>query len=370
MVLQKHLVREANSGLDKIKVKLHYLTISASSFDGKSKESPFRYMKVGLNKGHTQKTYKMIGYTRSINKTHITVLYGKKENVKKAKKKTNIIICIAYPDPETLYELLNYLNNPKIRSIEYAIDFYCKSPQAVSNMFNILRRYLFFPYWTGKIGLKGGSYEHPWDRPDRNRVYFVENNSGRDVATEGEYFRKNSVKCYERGDTKSKKKDQAGVPYWERKDLNRVRFRELNKGDSCYLSKLGLINLADFIANPKFREMLLNRFSFSVFKGGEYIANPEDKTRLPREHEDYNAPDGTGNIECFMAECKRAIEEGKDPSKYRVNSNLMAPLMRKVQEAIKSAEEHWTAWSIGTGYAPEYYSQTPLNENKEFCKVA
>jgi hypothetical protein len=140
---------------------------------------------------------------------------------------------------DSTYDMLRYLRkslpNLKIYSLEYAIDLYCKNPEAVSDLFYLLRRYLYRR--NAKLTSMDGGKFYGWqdwlkDLRERNAVYYIEmgKKSGK------------HIKVYERGDDSKK---ISGTKEWHHKDVDRVRI-EFKLRRKAITDKYGLGTLKNY----------------------------------------------------------------------------------------------------------------------------
>ncbi len=318
--LQRRIVYQSINGVERIKCHIHRVRISAGSLKREACEN-ITFSPAFKNKTWGKKYYTSIMFIHGKNTEKATVHLGRHN--------PNIpmplyFIETSHSSPSFLLDLLSMFGSAKMSSVEYALDFYCKSPEAANALFYLLRRYCYFPRWSGKILTYGGEYVGWGDVPAENQVYKVFNKSKK---------RRNAVKVYERGPD-AKKRIKCSKPYWKRKDIDRVRleFTEKNKGNSCLLSRLGIREFQGFIKSPRFIRVFRNKFEFAVFTGKS----------LPNEFDDYNSPDKYGCCESFQAEYKAAKLKGINTSRSKVKSQLIPKsFLKRIQKAIRSGEKRW-----------------------------
>lgn len=232
------------------------------------------------------------------------------------------------PTPESLSALSDRLPFLKVSSAEYALDFMCKSPESVPLVHWLLRRYCYFPGYAGNVAAGGCVFKGIDEERIENSVSYFWNNPR---SLKG---KPNAVKSYERGHDDTRREKGDGTPWWHMNDVDRVRLEftmDGQRGDRA-LKKLGIKSIREFLHSPKMAEMLPGRFRFCAFKGS---------SNLPVEWGQYNELDASGGIECFHREYLAAKERGLNPGQYLVDSELMAPLMRKIHNALLRHDEQW-----------------------------
>jgi len=164
-------------------------------------------------------------------------------------------LSITNPTAETLAYLdkkFSHFEGSKIKvsSAEYTVDFYCKDPTSVSNLFYVFRRNYYCPH-AKSTSLKGGpfyGYSHEQDYSvDRqtNAVFFIDF-SRKHVTTPSK-----RVKFYERGSDKDRlHTDQ----FWPHNKCDRVRYEATIT--TKLLRKFSISFIKDFLTDPKFSELL------------------------------------------------------------------------------------------------------------------
>lgn len=230
----------------------------------------------------------------------------------------------ASPTPESLIELNRRVPDLVIRYVEYAVDFMCEEPEDVPYVHWLLRKYLWFPGYTGPVDAAGSPFKGVDDDRIENSVSYFWNN-GKEP---------NAVKIYERGPDKLKKIKEDGKPWWHMKDVDRVRLEFVftkNKG-KYHLKNQGIRLLEKFMMSPNMAAMLKDKFESCVFEG---------TTALPAEWEVYEQMDDSGGIESFHLERLYAENQGISTVDYRVNAKHMVPLMITVRKALEAYDKMW-----------------------------
>ena len=154
---------------------------------------------------------------------------------------------------EALWALYEDFPSLKVSSLEYAIDFFCDSPQSVNHLFYLLRRYMFFPY-AQATSMEGGEFLG-WNEPrTENAVYHV-------------HLGKNHAKIYERGNDDNGFDDRKG---WPHKNVNRVRL-EFTFGRP-FLVRNKIKSLRSLVKDAKFHRICSPRIQFKNFKASKPIS--------------------------------------------------------------------------------------------------
>jgi hypothetical protein len=153
-------------------------------------------------------------------------------------------------------ELKLMLPHLDITSVEYAVDFFCRSHDQVADLFFVFWLYLYFPRYAG-IRYVGGEFKGLWEDREENVVYKVG-----DVN-----------KIYERGhDNKRDGKK------WDHTDVDRVRVEFTIK--KHHLNKFQIENFSDFVSSPRFFNVVFDRFIFKIFDGSNTLPKEFEKARL------------------------------------------------------------------------------------------
>lgn len=239
--------------------------------------------------------------------------------------------------PEELWDLYGKVGDLKISSVEYTIDFFCKGPEAVNNLYFLFRRYSYFPNKT-KVRFLGGHFDG-WNEPrEENSVYHI----GQDI------------KIYERGPDRAKIKGGG----WKYEKVNRVRFeitlRRGGRGHNKLLIKHELDYLSDLLKDPKFGEVMLDKINFRAFDGRninlltekeDYLNVTEDKQYKNRiqEVEKHVKKYHLGTLETFQVQYILAqhILNVRNPAQYMIEADGFKPLQNKIKTAVDKFEKKW-----------------------------
>ena len=204
----------------------------------------------------------------------------------------------------------------KVSSLEYTIDFFCESCEAVSNLFYLLRRYMFFPYAKSTF-MNGGDFGG-WNEPrDENAVYHI--NMG-DIH----------AKIYERGGNDNGFPKRKG---WPHKNVDRVRLEFTFERN--FLARNHISDISDLIKDTKFYQLCSPRIQFKNFKAS---------SPFPKDWENYTAADKDGNIECLMEENFKAKREGnfKNPLQYLEDTKMLYSLKKEIRYEIRNFDNNWS----------------------------
>lgn len=228
---------------------------------------------------------------------------------------------------DSTYDMLHYLRkslpNLKIYSLEYAIDHYCKNPEAVADIFYLLRRYLYRrnAKLTSMVGGKFFGWQD-WlkDLRESNAVYYIQmgKKSGK------------HIKVYERGPDSKK---LSGTKEWRHEDVDRVRI-EFKLKRLAITKKYGLSTLKQLLMAPKFADIASEYVQFKNFKFS---------SELPQDWDDYLSEDGQGNLESFMQEVLSAKDKDKVKNviQYVEDNQRMQVLKKRIIEAAEAFDKHW-----------------------------
>ncbi|GAB7023805.1 hypothetical protein JCM12178A_23630 [Salidesulfovibrio brasiliensis] len=229
------------------------------------------------------------------------------------------------PSPAALMDLSQRLRALNMTSVEYAIDFMCKTAVDVLLVHWLLRRYSHFPGYTGAVNSAGRVFTGIDDEGDENSVSYFWNNSRREP---------NAVKIYERGPDALKRVKDNGQPFWRMEDLDRVRleFVVSNGKLAARRKRLGVKFLQGFRNCPRMSDVLEGTFRFCVF---------QKSSQLPQEWDHYPELDGGRGIESFHVEWLAAVRKLKNAHQCHRDSALMAPLMRKIRSELVRYDERW-----------------------------
>lgn len=245
--------------------------------------------------------------------------------------------------PKFLFYLNQNFPNLKIFSIEYTIDFYCKDPESVSNLFRLLRRYMFFPA-AKSTSMVGGQFYAQKPKKE-NSVYSIHFTANK--TNPGKY-----IKIYERGhDEKAEKpRPSTSSKWWKQENINRVRLEFTISRKNNLLKRKGLRKLSDLLDNPQFEAICFphthERYDQIQFK--HFIPPRINRHRgslaaeLPAQWEDYTATDKNGNPECFQEEFLHAKRNEINPSNYTVHTEALRDFKKKTRKTLKNFENMWT----------------------------
>ena len=164
------------------------------------------------------------------------------------------MIEMSYPYQILLSKLRSKLPDLKVSAAEYTIDLFFEDPEDVRKYFNLIYRYIYFPYQK-ELVLHSDKELDDITR-DKNAWVFTK-----------------KMKLYERGPDNKIKKSGG---YWLLDDVDRIRIELKAKWKD--LKPYGLTSLKLFSKNPKFDLMLKDKFRFKRFK--------ESATNLPSEYDD------------------------------------------------------------------------------------
>lgn len=324
--LQRLIVKTALEGITDIRPLIHRVELSGRcSYDEIEKnlghqkvlnEHEEENLPVHL-RGCAFATYLQLGGSK------LTVAYRPyAENYK-----PTCVIRTSDSSPELFFRLVNALSTMTVSSVEYAIDFFCKNQQAVSNLFYLIRRYLFIPRCKDAF-LMGGEFEGFCEPRDTNAVYKFK------------FLGAKHVKIYERGDDRKKRIDNDGQPYWLHNDVDRVRLEFTFRSKGGRLRKIGIGKLSSLMLNPHFESMMFPedpQFDEIQFK------NFMPHSKLPQDHDDYDTRDENGNIESFQVEYFNARSIGIDNlSRYIEDSPKLDPFKNKIRKALREFDKKWS----------------------------
>lgn len=241
----------------------------------------------------------------------------------------DVKIEVVSPTPSALVELAIRIPSIKISSVEYAIDFMCRSPNHVAEVHWLLRRYGYFPYRYGKVQVVGGNYAGMDIDRVENCVTYIWNAANCS----------NAIKVYERGADSRVIRRKGRPPCWHVKNIDRLRleFTFTISRDRGAMDYLGIRSLSGFAESPKMSEMFEGEFRFCCFEGS---------SQLPVEWGDYMTRDSSGCIDCFQCEFVEAKATVKGASQYLADSDLMEPLMLKIQAALMHHDIAWQRESM------------------------
>jgi hypothetical protein len=207
----------------------------------------------------------------------------------------------------------------KITRLEYAIDLYCRDPDAVADLLWLIRRYLYAPnaLQTSMVGGKFFGYKD-YARVI-NAVYYIW------MAK----FSGKHIKVYERGPSLPKK----GNIGWAHEDVDRVRI-EFKLQRRVIAKKYGLSTLKDLLMDPNFAAIASEYVQFKNFKFS---------SELPQDGDDYLSEDEQGNSESFMQEVLSAkdADKVKNIIQYIEDNQRMQALKKRIIEAAAKFDKNW-----------------------------
>jgi hypothetical protein len=198
------------------------------------------------------------------------------------------------------------LPNLNISGVEYAVDLFCRNPQGVIFLNDIIRKYLYAKYQqtVKKLG----------DKERFGKRQSIQNM----VSRLGDF-----QKVYERGpDNKKKKNDD----FWFEEDFDRVRLEFTGKRVKSQLLKFGIEKLPDLIRNPRFYGINVNKWQFKQFK------KKANKGTLPRPWE----IEGTFH-ETYLELDKKNRSRSFEPAKS------FEILEKKIFQAMQDFNQNWLA---------------------------
>jgi hypothetical protein len=218
---------------------------------------------------------------------------------------------------KALWALYEDFPSLKVSSLEYAIDFFCDSPQSVNHLFYLLRRYMFFPY-AQETFMEGGEFLG-WNEPrTENAVYHI-------------HLGENHAKIYERGNDKNGIEGREG---WLHKNVNRVRLEFTFY--RTFLVRNKIISLRSLVKNAKFHRICSRRIQFKNFK------NPSP---FPKTWENYTAEDEDGNSDCLMEEYFKAREgKIKNVRQYLEDNRMLNALKRRILDLMRNFDNDWKSF--------------------------
>jgi hypothetical protein len=226
--------------------------------------------------------------------------------------------------------------------VEYAIDVFCKNPEAVRNLQWLIRRCLYLrnqkyviTFDNDEIKVNGNdvkiSYIYGQDKEKayEDRYEIIEMN---------EVYRIGSChKVYERGPDDKKK----GLG-WEVKDLDRVRMEYTADRDK--LTEKGIDALSDLINDSHSMDINENRWKFRQFKRSAilpkiwqpYLERQLPYLKIDKKNEDYQGFDGTLQLELI-----RGADKVANVHQNSKEINAMIPFEKALNEAIHLFDIKW-----------------------------
>ena len=235
--------------------------------------------------------------------------------------------CLIATNESTYDHLSNiYQRLPKLKitRLEYAMDLFCRDPDAVADLLWLIRRYLYAPgaVRTSMVGGKFFGYKD-YARVI-NAVYYI-----RMAKFSGKH-----IKVYERGPDSLPKRGNIG---WAHENVDRVRI-EFKLQRRAIATKYGLSTLEQLLMDPKFGAITSEYIRFKNFK---FSLN------LPQDWDDYLSEDEQGNPESFMQEVLSAkdADEVQNIIQYMEDNLRMQALKSHIIAAAAKFDKHWSRGS-------------------------
>ena len=217
-----------------------------------------------------------------------------------------------------LSNIYNRLRELKITRLEYAVDLFCRDPDAVTDLLWLIRRYLYAPnaFQTSMVGGEFFGYQD-YARL-KNAVYYI---------WKGKSTGKH-IKAYERGPDS---KRISGTQTWDHNDVDRVRI-EFKLKRIAIAHKYGLSTLKQLLMNPQAASIASEYVQFKNFKFSR---------KLPQDWEDYLSKDENGNTESFIQEVLSAKDSNvKNIIQYIEDNKTMDGLKRRIIEAAEHFDKN------------------------------
>lgn len=220
------------------------------------------------------------------------------------------------PPQKRLFSLACKIPEIEISSVEYSIDIFCDDYAKVSNLFYLLRRYLYFPY-RDRTDCRGGDFDGVDCERTENCAWRVWNKA------QG----KKCLTVYERGPDSKKK----GLG-WKTDDVDRVRIEYLAKNESKVFKKFGITRLSEFVKKPYFCEIMSNKFNFRRFKSN---------LQFPSDWNDFNTRDNSGYLECFQEEYIKAKQKCKNVSQCIEKVDSLSKFYQSIVDCMVAFDGKW-----------------------------
>lgn len=320
--IEERIIREALSGVTRIKAFIHTVKFSSADLDYGEIEKKVGPLFIPTDYNHRIPKYRHAAY-RQLNNGSVTIYF---EPLKGCMPSTYITTSSA--KHRFLSELHKLIPDLTLSYVEYTIDLFCKDHIDVANLFYVLRKNIHFPY-ANKTTTKGGQLTGMEIRRTKNALFQV------NFLSRSRY-----LKVYERGkDGKKSDTPKRKIGRWEHKDCDRVRIEYVYKRPR--LKGKGPYTLDGLMKNPNFGqiiglhngERIINEIRFKKFK---------HQAGLPQFWEDYTAKDDKGNADCFIEEYLQAKENGIcNISQYVEDHDSFSSLTKKIGDAIIKFNERW-----------------------------
>lgn len=343
--LDKCVTRQALYGINHINPFFHRMILSSKLINyqrlndffpggikqpGNSKE---------IAKRHTGGVYNNAAWLwLPLTKKRLLIYYNPSEAFRPASR-----ISITTPSVENLIELESRTSTRfqgsdfKFTSIEYTIDFHCKTSTDVGNLFYVFRRNYFCPHAkkTYLLGGKFTGYSHEQDYSidrETNAVFSL------DFSAKNKGMPRKRIKFYERGaDTDKLSHEQ----FWSHNKCDRVRYEATIS--TRLLRQQKLKHIKNFLTNPKFFEVLFPSVNAQcLFQFKQFIKRQYRNYSPPTCDQDYFHKDGeTVSFECLTEELIHAKENGLDLSNSLENYPKLDFLVNQVRENVRDYQDKW-----------------------------
>lgn len=317
--LQRRIINTALYGISEIKVLIHRSVFSGLyGYDAIKQGMENRNIYYFKNETDAFQSY--------LKKANVYLSTGKVEIF--TEPITNRPFCLFATNISTYAMLSNlYRGLPelKITRLEYAIDLFCRSPEAVAELFYLLRRYLYARNAKG-TSMDGGRFDGWKGSRETNAVYYIrmgKKNLKPKKSRSGKH-----IKIYERGDDSTK---IHGRDEWRHEDVNRVRI-EFKLQRAAIAKKYGLSSTKDLLAGPKFSEIASKFVQFKNFQSSR---------QLPQDWDDYRSEDENGNQESFMQEVLSGDKILKNIVQYIEDNMRMEALKKRIVDAAIEYDRNW-----------------------------
>lgn len=213
-------------------------------------------------------------------------------------------------------EFLLWLNKAlpglNVSSVEYANDQYCTNPEAVEELFNLEKRFLYIPYKRG-VTLYNGEFLKLGKNVSMNSTYRV-----------------GDVKIYERGPDKEKKGKG-----WVKNKTDRVRLEYTAPRKK--LKDSGIKTLTNFISSPEFYQINKGIYNFKYFDGSK---------KLPKIWEDYLTEDKNGNCGIFQLEFILQKKKVKNMGQYLKDVPQFDEFKSRLENEWQRFNQEWSSLKI------------------------
>jgi hypothetical protein len=299
----KRIKQQGLSGITKIIPRIHRLALTGDySYEDLSKQlGSFSFVK----NTRRRPKYKDRG-NAYLNKENLTLFFNSLGYI------PHCLIELTYEEFETLVQLNQLFPNLSLSSVEYAIDFLCKGPEEVANLFYALWLYSYFPNKANPY-FKGGKFQG-WGEPrEENLVYKLSR----------------SVKIYERGLDSRQRNDYS----WLHEHVNRVRVEITLSRKELVGHKL--LRLNDLIDDSKMTEIFSDKIRFITFSRSD---------KLPNEFWDFYLKDKANKIELINYQGVVNLAEEiriKNIAQYVIDAPGFDNLKSDIRVAIKGFNKKW-----------------------------